>query len=471
MVDYGVTITAGITPWQIFQQGEDGTARIHVSGKYRCVHLSQEVPIVFDYVEGRNVKILSRVALESTGESVIPWTPCRVIDGETWEITFDHVPAGGLYQLETYMEYEGWDGLSVTRGDMIHNFGVGDIFVIAGQSNAGGRAKGPVEDEPELGVSVLRTSAKWDLATHPLGETTESVHVGHYENHNPGQCPWLHFAKILKHTLGYPIGLVPCSYGGSPLRWWNPEENGALFTNMMEMLADYDIHPKAMLWYQGEAEGFENSAETYLSRFTAFVGHVRQALHQPDLPFLTVQVNRCTQESNETLDRQWGMVREAQRQAWHTIPHVTVVPSTDVALYDFIHNSAQGNLVIGERCARAALAEIYHQKIEWEAPEPEKVTLESPDTVTVRFSRIRNWLNPYEVPAAQLPFNAQDDTGLLDVKSYETLPDGLKITFDRPLGENPRLHGIWRMNPGLVPWDCMRMPLLSFYGVPIEKPQ
>ena len=112
------------------------------------------------------------------------------------------------------MEYQGWDGLSSTRGDMIHNIGVGDVFVVAGQSNAAGRAKNPVEDAPELGVHLLRDSGVWDLATHPLGETTGSVHQGHFENHNPGHTPWLHFAKLLKRELGYPIGIVMSAYGG-----------------------------------------------------------------------------------------------------------------------------------------------------------------------------------------------------------------------------------------------------------------
>ena len=253
-MDYGVTITRGAAPWQIFQQGPDGTACIRLEGKYHLVHLSQELPLQFSAVPHAKTTVKARVALESTGESVVPWTECTVLDSENWTITFPRVPAGGLYRIETYMDYEGWDGLSCTRGDMVHNVGVGDVFVIAGQSNAAGRAKNPVADDPELGVHVLRTSARWELATHPLGETTNALHVGHYENHNPGHSPWLHFAKRLKRELGYPIGLVPCAYGGAPLRWWNPEENGALFTNMLEMLADYDIHPRAVLWYQGEAE-------------------------------------------------------------------------------------------------------------------------------------------------------------------------------------------------------------------------
>ena len=295
------------------------------------------------------------------------------------------------------MDYEGWDGLSCTRGDMVHNVGVGRCVRHRGAEQCGGpREKNPVADDPELGVHVLRTSARWELATHPLGETTNALHVGHYENHNPGHSPWLHFAKRLKRELGYPIGLVPCAYGGAPLRWWNPEENGALFTNMLEMLADYDIHPRAVLWYQGEAEGYEDSAQTYLERFAAFVRHTRAALGQPELPFLTVQLNRCMEGPSEKLDRQWGMVREAQRQAWHTLEHVTVVPAADLALYDFIHNASEGNLVVGatvrpRRAGRIATGAMWTG---WRRSRNPWFRLPR-DTVTVRFSRIRNWLNPF----------------------------------------------------------------------------
>ena len=233
----GVIIERGASPWQIFQQGPEGTAPIRLEGTYHLVRLSQELPLAFSEVPPAKATVKARVALESTGESVIPWTECEIPSEGTWRVTFPAVPAGGLYRLETTMTYEGWDGLSCTRGDMVHHVGVGDVFVIAGQSNAAGRAKDPVADDPEPGVSVLRPSGRWDLASHPLGETTGAVYVGHYENHNPGHSPWLHFAKRLKRELGYPIGLVPCAYGGAPLRWWNPEENGALLRNMLEMLA------------------------------------------------------------------------------------------------------------------------------------------------------------------------------------------------------------------------------------------
>ena len=421
-------------------------------------------------MESGKVTVKARVALESSGENIVPWTVCSVHNDEEWDVTFTEVPAGGPYRIETYMDYESWDGLSCTRGDMVHHIGVGDVFVIAGQSNAAGRAKDPVEDPPEIGVHLLRDSGKWDLAAHPLGETTGSVHLGHFENHNPGHTPWLHFAKILKRTLGYPIGLVMCAYGGSPLRWWNPAENGALTKNMLEMLADYDLHPKAMLWYQGEAEGFENSAETYFDRFSAFVASVRSALGQPELPVITFQLNRQFCECGLELDRQWGIVRQAQADAMHRLKNVWTLATQDVAMFDFIHNAASGNLVLGERAAKCALTTLYGKQRDWKAPEVTKAVLTAPDTVELFFDRIYNWINPFDPPAPLLPFEAEDAEGFAKPVSYETRTETLVLRFDRPLGKNAVLHGAWRSNPGqIVPWDCMRFPIMAFYGLPVTR--
>ena len=468
-MDFGVTIERGAVPWQIFQQDQTGRALIALSGSCKRVRQSFELPLEFTEIGDGAVTVKARIALESSGESVCPWTECRVEEDLRWSVELS-VPAGGLYRIETYMEYEGWDGLSSTRGDMVHHIGVGDVFVAAGQSNAAGRAKNPVEDPPELGVHVLRASGRWELATHPMAETTGAVHLGNFENHNPGHCPWLHCAKLLKRELGYPIGIVMSAYGGAPLRWWNPEENGSLYRNMLEQLSDYGLHPRGLLWYQGEAEGYENTAGTYLDRFAAFVGHLRRDLGQPDLPVATVQLNRCMNPCEEALDRQWGMVRQAQRDAARRLDRVWVVPSIDVALYDFIHNSAQGNLVIGERVARCLLAGEYGRDLEWRAPEAAEAVRLAPDRIVLRFKRVYNWLNPFDVEAGLLPFEAEDGDGLVRPCAYTTGRDALELTFPRPLGAGAALHGAWRCNPGpCVPCDCMRMPMLAFYGLPIQE--
>ena len=172
---------------------------------------------------------------------------------------------------------------------------------------------------------------------------------------------------------------------------------------MLDMLAD--IHPRAMLWYQGEAEGYGNSAQTYLARFAAFVRHTRGA-GPANLPFLTVQLNRCM-EGLEALDRQWGMVREAQRQAWHTLEHVAVVPAADLALYDFIHNASEGNLVVGNGAPapRSPNATGGHGL---DGPGAGIRGSDCPGHRFVRFSPHPQLAQSLRRAAAELPFDAED---------------------------------------------------------------
>ena len=63
-MDFGVTITSGARPWQIFQQSEDGTAAIHLKGRCSRVRLSQELPLSFQRITDRPVTaVKGRAAL------------------------------------------------------------------------------------------------------------------------------------------------------------------------------------------------------------------------------------------------------------------------------------------------------------------------------------------------------------------------------------------------------------------------
>lgn len=465
----GVRIGTGVRPWQILQQGADGTADVVVGGSWERVRLSAEVPIAFTAVHEGRARIRARVAAESSGASVVPWQDCEVDEDGTWSAVLRAVPAGGLYRVETTMEYEGWDGLSATRGDVVHGIGVGDVYIVAGQSNAAGRAKDPVDDGPELGVHQFRNDGSWGLATHPLNETTASVHLGHFENHNPGHGPALRFAKQLRSELGYPVGLIMAAYGGAPLRWWNPEQNGALTRNMLDMVEASGGGVRGVIWYQGEADGFEETGADYLERFAAWVAGVRSALREPELPIFTVQLNRCTSPTTLDRDRAWGLVREAQRRAGHELGGVYTVPANDLPLYDFIHLSAAGNIVLGERLARAVSSVIAGRAHLWRAPEPVSAVRVAPAKVALTLAPVVNWINDFDLVGAGLPFEAEDADGFVAVRAHRIEGATIELEFERELGKGAVLHGMWRMAGAQpVPTDCMRLPVMSFYAFPIE---
>lgn len=456
----GVMITSGLQNWQIIQQVK-GKADIKLAGYW----FIEALP------EGAEIKITARVVHEYTGEVIKPWKLCDKY-GVNWSVCLNDIPAGGLYRVETCIDYTGSNGLSITRGDMIHHVGVGDIFVIAGQSNASGRAKDPVEDPPELGVHVMRNSGRWDLASHPLNETTNSIYDAHFETANPSHSPYLAFGKLIKAKIGIPIGLIQTSLGGSGLWQWNPEQEGTLYHNMINIIKNNSSNGvKGILWYQGCADAFENYGDTYYERFRHMVNRTRQDICQPELPFFTVQLNRCTLPATQEQDKSWGMVREAQRRAAHELENVYVVPANDLKLYDFIHNCASANLMVAERTARCVLDVLYDKPHVWKAPEVIRAVKSEKNKVLLYFSNITHWINPFEVPAPMLPFTVEDEIGLIGVAAYEIVgTDSMLLTFDRELSENAKLHGAWQMNPPfLIPFDCANLPMLSFYGLKIEE--
>ena len=142
-----------------------------------------------------------------------------------------------------------------------HHLCVGDLFVIAGQSNAVGYGKNPVFDPPELGIHMCRSSGRWDLASHPLGDATGTTHPENADRYNTGHSPFLAFAKLLKRRLGYPIGLLPVASGESSIRKWDPGQYGILQKCMLRVIRQNGGRVKGILWSQGcsDTDSIENA--------------------------------------------------------------------------------------------------------------------------------------------------------------------------------------------------------------------
>ena len=211
--------------WIVVQQDERGKGRIELGGRWKF-----ETP----------GQVEVRLVWEDTGVAVaagLDWQAVPTEEDGTWKGALEHIPAGGLYRLETRLRTaENPAGEWSPRGDMRHFLGIGDLWVIAGQSNSAGYGRGPYEDPAELGVHLFRNSEQWALAAHPMNESTDTQHAVNREAANPGHSPYLQFGRTLKRTLAHPVGLVQTALGGSPLTRWNPGEPGAadLFDNMVQ---------------------------------------------------------------------------------------------------------------------------------------------------------------------------------------------------------------------------------------------
>jgi len=457
----GAILDEGPSDWQIVQQDTRGLADIALRGRWAGVP------------KGR---VQVRLVFEDTGVAVthsLDWQDAVTAPDGTWSATLKDIPAGGLYRLETRFNPDGnVAGEWSPRGDMRHFLGVGDLWVIAGQSNSAGYGRGPVYDPPELGVHLFRNSMEWALATQPMNESTNTKHPVNREAANSGHAPYLHFGRLLKHALNHPIGLVQTSLGGSPLCAWNPTEPGdaVLFKNMVHCVERAGGSVRGILWYQGCSDTCnDETAASYAQRFVNAVGAWRQALRNPSLPVLTVQINRVYQPPDEGVNRRWSQVRECQRQVPKKLEGIVVVPTLDLPLSDGIHISPAGNMLLAERLARAALGAVYGRPVDYLAPDIRSARrMADGRTVELTFAPVTSRIDTID-PSAH-SFKVEDDAGDLPIeKVVYTGSDRVRLVLARPIYGRGGVHGGFGHNPAIVPMDMERfVPILGFYRFPIE---
>ncbi len=454
--ELGVLIETGPQDWQIFQRGDDDTATIELAGRW---------------VTGepyRKAVVAVRLARESDGEAVsrsLQWVRATTSRAGTWKVKLQGVPAGGLYRIETMLQLDDGPVERGQRGDMVHHIGVGDVWVITGQSNAEGHGKSPVPDAPELGVHMFRANGEWALATHPLGDSTQTKYPPNRLGSNPSHSPWLVFGKTLRAELGLPIGLIPASLGGSPLSAWTRGVDGVLFDNMLRYVEDAGGGVRGVVWYQGESDASVPQLKDYRRNFKRFVADLRKCFGNAQLPVITTQLNRWVGEPNVAGDAGWEGMRELQRQLAVTMRHVVLLSTLDLGLSDVIHTNSLGNITIGQRAASAALGAVYDRDVKFRHPDCVAARRKSAKRIELQFDHVDERLHYESMIPDEFPFVVRDAKGDVPVAGW-SIPktDRFEIRLGRALSGTAVVIGApTTFPPSVVPQDVSgHRPMLAF---------
>lgn len=467
---HGITLTSAPADWEILQQ-KDGFAKVTIEGSYQVHPAAIEVGVA-------SATPVVRVMQEEDNMTVIPWTPAlEIFAGDHFAGTFRttiSIPAGGLYRLETSLETKSTvpDLTWLYRGDCVLHLGVGNVFVLAGQSNSAGYSRDYCTDPPHMCVHLYRNRKQWDLACHPMNESTFAGSLPNEEMGIPGVSPYLSFGKKYYEITGVPVGLVQTCLGGSPISRWNPD-NGDLYQNMMERIRETKGEYAGILWYQGCSDADPESAPCYFEKFRHLVEGVRSQLGY-EIPFFTMQLNR---QINGCNDNSWGMVREAQRRAALEIPQVYVLPTTNLSLSDGIHNSAQANVALGEKLAKQC-AYVLNGAEEFCAPLLQQAALLTEQQTAemgihgvwlqLCFSHVKNCFMLYSDLGKDSGFSledAQGEVGIQKIRANRQDKNHVYLNLERiPIG-TASLSFAWQADPVKLPLvdEVTYLPPLSFY--------
>lgn len=456
---YGVIIEKGPQNWQILQQ-RDGKAKVSLAGR---------IKVEEDVLAYEDLRLIVRVTDENTNARI---SEAYYVEFENlrWETEIE-IPTGGPYRIETYLRF---DQRRERRGDRRFHIGVGDVYLIAGQSNAVGIGKDCVNDPASLDVHMFRLNGQWDIATHPLHDSTDTIFPLSLERPHTGHSPWINFGKILSKKLGYPIGLIPGAKGSISLSHWDRNTDGRYFNNAIDIVKASDSGINGILWYQGcrDAET-ESASVSYFERFKAVCADFR-VTYGENIPILTVQLNKVVSTKHDAMEAvgyQYAVVREAQRKAMHEIDNVYMIPSIDLRVCDGIHNSAMSNMVIGERVANIALKYIYGKQVICDAPDISNAVLEEPNAVRLTFDNVMEYIWTDCGRVDVLMFSVKDSDGRIAPCDFECPGDNsIILYFERAIKEGAVVNCDGYNDTGLMPCDLYSyLPIIPFNGICVEK--
>ncbi len=386
-------VTQGLVNDQVLQRGAGnrGTARFSGTAAARLNGTSLE----------------ARVVNAKGGEPVVDWTPLCKVDGGKWIAELAGIPTGGPYRVEL----RAGDAAAQLTGIL-----VGDLWVLAGQSNMEGVGDLVNVTAPMEQVHSFDQSDRWALAKEPLHSLPDAVDRVHWRNNASGQPErlagparekWiadrkkgsglgLSFAQHMLARTHVPVGLVPCAHGGTSMDQWSPElkDKGgdSLYGAMLRRIHAVGGQVTGVLWYQGESDANPTDAPAFQAKFVTFVATLRKDLEQPDIPFYYVQIGRHIDGHNVV---EWNAIQVTQLKAEALIPRSGVVASVDFSLDDGIHISTPELQRIGERFALLAghdlFPEIRGYPLLKRGPRPVSAKFED-GTVTVKFSEVNGGL-------------------------------------------------------------------------------
>ncbi|MCX6363461.1 MAG: hypothetical protein NTW58_04700 [Actinobacteria bacterium] len=342
--------------YQVFQRDDGGHGDILVSG--RAVGLGRHLEVRWG------------------GE---PWAPFTCRSDGTFALQLGERPAG-----QATLKVR-----SASRHDIIISrpyVGIGDIYVVAGQSNASGRGTSPNwYTNPVMRAALFGNDDRWKELIDPVDGVAGQVDRVSADPQAGGSV-WPLLATGLMAAENVPVAFVPCAKGTTPIRRWvedasAPYSRSTLYGSMLRRVRAVGGRVRAVLFWQGEADARKfTPQETY----SAALRSLSAALAQDcGAPLVAAQIGDfdTPRYSPQGVDA----IRLAQQQAWRAGWALAGPVLYDIDLHGGAHFTRwDEELVAARRWAAAILATVLRREVP-SAPTLKSARYDGVLTVTLRF--------------------------------------------------------------------------------------
>ena len=248
--------------YQIFQRATQAEGKLVIAGTI-LPEMKEALPL--DALEARLTGKSAAGDLPGQWQP-LPFDPRVASFRGQWD-----VPAGGWYRLEVRALRQNEPVLTNT----VEHVGVGEIFVIAGQSNSANY--GEQQNQTQTGLVAAYNGTNWQLAADP--EPGAGGKKGSF-------MPL--FGDAMVERFHVPIGIVAMGIGSTSVREWLPsgvpfsrlpplthnvvtigagqwESSGKIFDTFAGRMKQLGTNGfRAVLWHQGESDANQANPENTL---------------------------------------------------------------------------------------------------------------------------------------------------------------------------------------------------------------
>jgi hypothetical protein len=315
----------------VFQRDKNNSATIYISGSY--------------------TRILDRIEAKLTpinGGQGVDWTPIH-LNPQGGFYSGSITSSGGWYNLEV----RGMRGNDQVGSQTVSPIGIGEVFLIAGQSNGQGYKN---NDNPNGNYDYGAQRASDDRVScidfNNHGHPTSSLpypSFTHLESNTQisprgqGAWSWGKLGDLLANRLQVPILFYNVSWDGTIVRSWREsitgtarspyiedrfvpyEPSGAPYSNLRSVLQHYVpiTGVRGVLWIQGEGDNYFNtSTDSYASDLQAVINASRNESGKN----ISWIISITSYDNGKTAPR----VIEGQNRVIRNVSNVFAGPNTDV---------------------------------------------------------------------------------------------------------------------------------------------
>lgn len=272
----GGMVIASPSIFQVFQRRTGSVGSIRIHGSLTATHDRLECMFAGSSVNGPLPSL---------------WEPLQESSPGAFDVTRD-VAAGGWYRLDI----RAWKGTDVVATGWVNNFGVGEVFVGAGQSNSTNWGEGRTAENSEM-VSTF-DGIGWRLANDPMPGVRDQSDGGSF---------WPTLGDLLYQRYHVPIGVASTGQSGSSITSWAAHEDLYKWTlNRIHQLGPGGF--RALLWHQGESD-IDMTTDAYANDLRSLILSSRKDAGW-DFPWMVARVSYdgpSRPRSNSTRDGQKRM--------------------------------------------------------------------------------------------------------------------------------------------------------------------